>query len=326
MSTMNGQQIKAMNFQRTQEQKVFDNPDILEHDKIPLRRNVSEAGAIIHKARLEQRREGLERWVLFEDFGLVTPSGFLMMQRIHNVIEFARNLQLMIEWLDKKFKGDANSSAFRQVLLQERGIMKHTFFPHQKVHIAIDHLFTLRNEEWLNGEILDSVMDMFSVQYSYRGNFIFIPTHVISAWPMILKDNSMWEWGKEQVQKLVTDQEAKAFAIEITSNHWGALCIDFTKKVILFGDSLDGGVNSRLGDETLKNVRHWLHCCGVDVASWSKKRFDVAQQPRGLSGSCGIIALNSIERCIDPSVERWSHQRSAYHRFRYLMLLTRPYK
>ncbi|KAF9944054.1 hypothetical protein BGZ65_012708, partial [Modicella reniformis] len=144
INMVNGQQITAMNFphevcakparflfQRTQEQKVFDIPDILAHDKIPSRGNVSEAAAIIHKARLEQEKEEIEGWVLFEDFGLVTPSGFHMMQRIHKVIEFARNLLLMIKWLEK-FSDDANSSAFRQVLLQKRGIMRHAFFPHQK--------------------------------------------------------------------------------------------------------------------------------------------------------------------------------------------------
>lgn len=59
----------------------------------------------------------------------------------------------------------------------------------------------------------------------------------------------------------------------------------------------------------------------VDVARWNEdvERLDVPQRPKGQSESL-------LERCLDASVEKWSRQRSAYHRLRYMALITRPFK
>ncbi|KAG0200263.1 hypothetical protein BGX31_004094 [Mortierella sp. GBA43] len=76
-----------------------------------------------------------------------------------------------------------------------------------------------------------------------------------------------------------------------------------------------------------KAINLWLRVCGARVENWSQVvgRFHVPRQPAG-SGSCGVIALNAIECSMNPSLGLWTAEESTFHRQRYLMLLTQPYK
>ena len=116
----------------------------------------------------------------------------------------------------------------------------------------------------------------------------------------------------------------KAFAIiPMPPDHWGLLCVDFLRREISFGDSMDQGI-VRL-TEDVKSAIHravlWLRHVGLMDSSWPSDiaRLSVPRQPQG-SGSSGVIALNTIECSINPSAEPWIHPRSAYHRIRYLQV------
>jgi Ulp1 family protease len=111
----------------------------------------------------------------------------------------------------------------------------------------------------------------------------------------------------------------KVFAIVSMTEHWGALHVDVVNRAISFGDSL----NRRTPDDAIEAVRKWLEITGQDLKLWSTScgKFDVPRQPP-VSGSCGINAANTIERVLNPGIERWTHSRSTYHRLRFLKLLT----
>ncbi|KAK3825075.1 MAG: hypothetical protein J3Q66DRAFT_326865 [Benniella sp.] len=164
METLSGQQILTMTLpvpvnakagelvlQQAQGCKVFSVNDILECEVIP-------SSADIRDAVLTMQRAGKlsggphEGWVPFKDFGLVTLPGVLTMQRIHQVIAFARNFRLLDSWLRKEVKADSDEwTEFYRNLFQTPDIMHHHFSPSIHVATNVDDLFTLRDEVWLTG-------------------------------------------------------------------------------------------------------------------------------------------------------------------------------
>lgn len=319
-----------------QDEKIVDARDIFNLDTIPSQDAVKKAGEMVqiaHANPLNKNKDLSEGCLLFTSLGQVARRGLFLLQLKHTIINFASNLRSMLEWLDKVAKYDKAWETFRNILCDTTGILTHTFEPHCSVSPDINHLFSFIGERWLTGEAIDATLDMFSVQYSLVEGFVFLPTHIPAQWEQGRYDY-VWTFRRDRVRWLMERAQqnltAKAFTVMNTGDHWAPLCIDFTQKSILFGDSLDDG-RPRLGPKRLGHVQRWLSSCDVDVESWNItedkiQRLDVPLQPRGRSGSCGVIALNSIERGIDPSVERWSHGKSAHHRLRYLALLTRPYK
>lgn len=298
---------------------------------IPSSRAITAAEKMIQDAHddPDNNEEDLEKGcVLFTDLGQVSRPAIAALKGRHNILQSARNIQAMLDWLNRVTTHDKAWDAFRADLLDNPGILGRSYSPHRTASVHIDHLFTLVKEQWLNGEVIDSVMDMFNVQYDHNDQgFIFIPTHVPTEWA-----KGKWlDWKKELVEGLIERAKkslgAKAFTVINIGEHWGPLCIDFTRTTIYFGDSLDDGEDSRLGKDRHEHIKLWLSSCGVNVGRWSTtvQRLDVPRQPMG-SGSCGVIALNTIERQIDPMVERWTHKMSAIHRLRYLALLTRPFE
>jgi hypothetical protein len=303
------------------------------HDiHIPSLRAITDAEKMIQDAHShpDNNKADLSKGcVLFPGLGQVSYPTILALRRRHNIVRSAQNIQAMLDWLTGVTTHDKAWDAFRAELLDSPGILGRKYSPHWTVSIHMDHLFTLVKEQWLTGDVIDSVMGMFKVQYNHiNQGFIFIPTHIPTLWAQ----GDELDWEKELVEGLIErakeNLEAKAFTVIYFGQHWGPLCIDFTRTTICFGDSLDDGQNSRLGNDRHDHIKRWLSSCGVNVGRWSTavQRLDVPQQPRGASGSCGVIALNTIERQIDPLVERWTHKMSAAHRLRYLALLTRPYE
>ncbi|KAF9929274.1 hypothetical protein BGZ65_005870 [Modicella reniformis] len=313
-----------------QNMPIVDAHNIFSLDAIPSQGDVKKADEL--RLALKDPCNRNKGYLVFMNLQ-VTCGGFRLLQLKHTIINFARNLGFMLDWLDQVAKHDKAWEPFRNVLCDTTGILTHIFKPHHSVSHAIDPLFSFIGERWLTGEAVDATLDMFSVQYSLVGGFVFLPTNIPFYWETG-RDDHAWTYGRDRIHELMErarrNLTAKAFTVMNTGDHWAPLCIDFTQKSILFGDSLDDG-RQRLDREGLGHVQRWLSSCDVNIVSWNItedkiQRLDVPLQPRGRSGSCGVIALNSIERGIDPSVERWSHEKSAYHRLRYLALLTRPFE
>ncbi|KAF9368664.1 hypothetical protein BGX21_006436 [Mortierella sp. AD011] len=85
---------------------------------------------------------------------------------------------------------------------------------------------------------------------------------------------------------------------------------------------MDSGVQM-IPNKVRKAILFWLQHIGEDIQCWNTtvQHLCVPQQASG-SGSCGVIALNTVEHTINPATERWTNARSAYHRIRYLQYIT----
>lgn len=264
-------------------------------------------------------------------FGYVTSGALKHLASISTSTEFARNFLEMIDWLDERSCKDIDevfTKSLRQRLLDQADPMKFRFTSSYGVQTSLSSALYLRRETWIDDDVIDAVMKTFKKQYGHRGSFFFVPTQMLSTWIKSINSSKPafpWNSNRSTILDMLNkgkdgSKDVKAFAVANFESHWGALCVDFTEKIILFGHSLDKRVLTR-GSPAVKALKKWLRQCGVSLDDWDYGRMDVAQQDSG-SGSCGINALNAIERHFDHRVEFWTNERSRYHRIRYLKLLT----
>ena len=203
---------------------------------------------------------------------------------------------------------------FKSILLDEPGVMTRKFFTTSAIPITIRSFCYFAEERFVDDDSVRSLMELFSMLYGADGRHLFIPPLILEGW----RSNAHWanwEWEKKSMNG---GKAEKVFAIVLMSQHWGAFCVDLTRRKIQFGDSL----SRPIPNDAVSGVRGWLRLSGQDLRHWSSTvdKFDVPQQPI-TSGSCAIIAANTIECTLNPAIECWTHQRSAYHRTRYLKLL-----
>jgi hypothetical protein len=240
---------------------------------------------------------------------------------------FGRKLQGLVQWI-KNCDGIGHDVRFTKWLLSElcasSGVMSRTYdtifsspFP-----ATTSTLFFLRKEEWLDDSVLEIVLDYFRRLYSaghgsqygaQRGRNIFVPLTTILWWNKHGFDSDYLVEGMD------SERVEKVFFIVPLKNHWGALCVDFKRRQIFYGDSLDKMFPCHIRE----TIVEWLLFLKVDLAQWDSciRKFDVPQQPSG-SGSCGVIACNAIERAINPYAPQWSGSTAACHRLRILRLIT----
>ncbi|KAF9344064.1 hypothetical protein BGX34_006032, partial [Mortierella sp. NVP85] len=281
-----------------------------------------------------------EGYVQIAKVGCVTHEVLVLWIRVHNFMDFAEHLRGMLEWLGDNNNGNGNDKdanmngafvdSLRQKLLSQVDIIKHRFTsPCGSISISSKSVLDFSGERWIDDEAVDGILTIFQQMYAHRGRYLFIPTQMFSLWLRSWRSTSTqepslcpWDWSLNSVQEMMEEAkekvDVKAFAVTDLEDHWGSVCVDFVEKRILFGHSTDRGLikNHAVFDVT----RNWLENCGVPTKEWSVARLNVAQQLGG-SGSCGINAVNAIERCIKPSVEIWTRERSRHHRLRYLRLL-----
>lgn len=190
--------------------------------------------------------------------------------------------------------------------------MLKTFQATKGIPLDILSVLDLKNETFLDDEIVRSAMELFTESYGTNDRYIFISPIQIQLW----RQDILKEWKKSEVK---SGQVEKAFAVVHMPNHWGALKVDFVRHTISFGDSLSWDIP----EDTIDAVSHWIECCGEDMDQWSHhiQQFTVPQQPSS-SGSCAINAINAIEMSVNPRTECWTHLRSAHHRLRLLKRVT----
>jgi len=279
-------------------------------------------------------------------FGYVKKGALDLLMKMHNATDFAKNLLDMLEWLNETSGGskdfdedsadsdDAFTRQLRQRLLGQFNLMQYKFTSFYGVKTSVSSILFFRREAWIDDSAIDAIVETFQMKYGHRGTYFFIPTQTLHAWVRNERFSGPlafpWDSYQSTVLAMVgegkrareakQDKEVKVFAVTDMEGHWGALCVDFTKERILFGHSLDKGALPETVPTCVKALKIWLACCGVPTNGWDFDRLDVPQQAGG--GSCGINALNAIERYFDPRVEYWTSKRSRYHRVRYLRLLT----
>lgn len=252
------------------------------------------------------------------EIGAMTCGALKAVLKIHDAMSFNCDMKLLIEWLqDEGRKYDKEFVEYLvSILLTTKGIINHTFSPIPTVTLGIRSILYLPGETYIDDDLIFTILHLFKDAYGQNGKYFFIPPSHISIWSRNSKNfkAECFNWLNDEVKC----GPAKGFAVVPMDNHWGMLVIDFERRVLAFGDSLGRCAPM----DTLLGIQHWLRRQGVKLSEWSKKAKkyrDIPMQPVG-SGSCGIIALNTIERALNPSVERWTHERSYHHRMRLLAL------
>lgn len=109
----------------------------------------------------------------------------------HVVIEFPRNL---VDRQRDEADGD-DWIVFRNDLTGTPAILNRFFNPVESVTISIYQLFLFKDEEWLDGGLLDAIADIFDRQYYHRSRFMYFSAHVVSAW----SSGDSWRKRRERI-------------------------------------------------------------------------------------------------------------------------------
>ncbi|KAF8945115.1 hypothetical protein BGZ46_006105, partial [Entomortierella lignicola] len=240
---------------------------------------------------------------------------------------FTNQLKELLNWLELCHK-DMHDTAFTSWLISmlktTQGIMSLKFNAKfsPDVTVLVRGLQCLIKENWLNDDTIWRIYQYINISYQDQDSQqpIMIPYDYLQHWRGHLNEQGITkeykcDWGKGE---FVDGNDIKAFAIIHMSNHWGAVCIDFKERHVYFGDSLDRG----FPDDARKAIARWLVFLGLDIKKWKSvvRRFNVPRQKD--SGSCGVVACNTVERTINKKVSPWSNENSVCHRLRLMRLMT----
>ncbi|KAG0200656.1 hypothetical protein BGX31_004000, partial [Mortierella sp. GBA43] len=87
---------------RTRGAKCFDDFNARQLDAIPRKEDIDNAYALI-RGVINDRPNDIKRgWVSMKDFGLVSEAGIRVFQRIYRVMDFTRELKVMLDWMDQE--------------------------------------------------------------------------------------------------------------------------------------------------------------------------------------------------------------------------------
>lgn len=327
-------QFQGIYQQTTATMKPIRKEDVIESiSTIPPIHTILEA-----KLRLRQNSDKNDWFALIVGYGYVAKDALTPLLTLHKMVYFVAEFRRFLRWLNQD-SDDADGPFTRRLsrlILDQPGIMCYSFTSSYGVKTSLDSLMFLGGTEWIDDSVVDGVMETFMKKYGHQGTYLHVPTQILAAWASDTGDTEEpsipWNFEAPTALDMVLEgriarranetKEVKAFAVLYLGGYWGAVCVDFVAEKLLIGDSLDNGHFSAHSD-VLSLLKKWLQNCGIVVNDWNHDSLDVPYQDAA-SGSCGITALNTIERQYDPTVERWTSKRSRYHRIRLLRLLTEP--
>lgn len=253
-----------------------------------------------------------------------------MCLRTHEILQIRVDLPRMLSWLDRVTTSASLSfiNGLRAILLRAPDISR-TVMPTRRGTLHIRSLLRFADELWLDDDIIDLALQEMGEMDTGRNKFVLIPAQHLSVANSSDLSQSCWQHLKSKVEQLVElgevsrlhkqDAQAKAVGAILTGgNHWGILCFDFVTMAVSFGHSLDRG-RAHMEDSVRGLVDRWLDYHGVSMKI-GFSNLTVPYQGAG-SGSCAVVALNTIERMMDPSVEVWAAQKSEHHRLRLLRMI-----
>jgi hypothetical protein len=83
-----------------------------------------------------------------------------------------------------------------------------------------------------------------------------------------------------------------ATVANVDGNHWIALMVDFQKKKVYYGNSLEHTINK----EIRAAYDWWLSMHNEDMFEWAQMEITRQQD----SYSCGLFAVNALAHALDP--------------------------
>lgn len=187
--------------------------------------------------------------------------------------------------------------------------------------VSLTSLLTLCGREWLDDDVIDWVLHFFSLCYGEEGKVLFLPP--------------FWErhhrWAAQK-DKIAGGRVRKLFTVVFFSNHWTVICFDFESHRIQYGDSLNWSVPVEKIDEVLEwlesfqpRVEDKKGAYRVDLNAMRNARGFIEPLPivnQTDSASCGVLALNAIEKAVNPYYDWDQHTSPLDMRVRFARMLT----
>jgi hypothetical protein len=224
----------------------------------------------LEKAQHSAGSGGSPPWgVQIANLGYVSLAAVLFLPNILIVKEFVERLRRVLSWVDNEIiKHDVAFSVWlKNLLLNEPGVMRRHFTPTTDPEVNIHSIFYLIEENFVDDETVRIVMAIFRDYYGDDGRYLFIAPLELEAWRRSLdrEDEPYFPWNWQE-KKVHSGRVEKAFSLVLLPEHWGAICIDFSKRRIFFGDSLDYEVPQ----DAMAVIWRWLHSVGQDISSWDQ--------------------------------------------------------
>lgn len=246
---------------------------------------------------------------------------------------FSDHLRQMVKWLsnsitakiyDRKFVMDTKTR-----LTTVPGVMSMSFQIGTKSRVYINSVFCLPDEEYIDDAAIDVFLKYFEIRYGNGGrnlivsqDFLRCSIEAVKARNNQLAGGFGWDWGG----KAVSSVAEKAYGIYHEKAHWHVLCIDFVARRVFFGDSLDRGVSIHVRIAVIQ----WLACVSPDanqssmpadrLEGWTMHKLYVPYQGKS-SGSCGLIAANTIDCLLDHRIQPWTNRLCVSFRLRLLKMM-----
>ncbi len=308
--------------------RVIPETDIIGLRRIPQLSDILEATKQLNNSPEIDEGQG---FVVFQNQGSASKEALRRLGVWSTVVQFTIDLGDTVSWLSAV----ENSDEFK-VWLEERvlgdntGTMDYVFAPlaeDPNIAVKVETLLTCREEEWIDDNVIRLAIKIFVANYG--GRFLVIPPLEFQSWVDVSStDSNPWfSWGFGQKEIIEGTVDLVFIMIHMNNSHWGLACVDFVNKRVLFGDSMDRGVDpdDRIPAAASGAIWIWLSKVVLidDFQAWDRKtaRLEVPQQGSA-SGSCGFVALNTMERMMGGTVETWTVNKSSYHRLRLMKILT----
>ncbi|KAF9363884.1 hypothetical protein BGX34_003120 [Mortierella sp. NVP85] len=268
----------------------------------------------VNKAQADLKEKPNAHGVMFSNYGYVSREHLPHLWRRCQLFDLADHMRLLVQWLQENQAALCND--FLDDLLGSEA-------RHWKISsLGLREVMCLKEEDYLSAQVIETLLE--AIQECYKDKVLCISFHFLETWDPDQRREKSNYWESIMTRRLRSygRRTTKAFAVvRILQNHWGLLCVDLIRGEFSFGDSMDQGIVLLTDDvmSTIRKVECWLRQAGLMDSPWPLNiaRLDVPQQPHD-SGSGGVIVLNTIECSVNPSIEPWTHPRTAYHRIRYL--------
>ena len=263
-----------------------------------------------NKAHADLERKPNALGCVFSHYGYVAREYLPHLRRKCKLFDLADRMRRLKQWLQK------NQAALRNGFMDD--LLRSEEKDWRLSSWGLSEVMCLMDEGSLSVPVIETLLEQIQLCYKDK---------VFCILPRFIADQRKGSTPSQHWGARIAIQEGsvtKAFAvIRMPPDHWGLLCVDFSRREVSFGDSMDQGV-ARITEDVrsaIHTVVSWVRAIGLIDSSWPSDvaSLSVPQQPHG-SGSGGVIALNTIECSINPSIEPWTHPRSAYHRIRYLQV------
>jgi Ulp1 protease family, C-terminal catalytic domain len=234
---------------------------------------------------------------------LWTIGYWLEVLRIHPIKLLWASAQRNLDFIQKELLADNSMDLIKQVSsvlskLSWKDNIKG--FPAQ---IPPEHLTSYLTQEWLSDEHENQMLHLLQKELALRhpkSNTNITTTYFFQILSELYRAGTYdalegASWIRRKSQDFATGvYDVFATIVNINSNHWVPIVVDFKASKILYGNSIGGVI-----DEGIEEILTWwtYHHTGV---TFTKTYLPITRQRDGFS--CGLLAWNALATYLLPDI------------------------